>query len=121
MIVFRCFLGTKLHRMVVTGAELDYIGSITIDADLLTISGILPGERVQVADLSNGERFETYVIEGDAGSGTICVNGAAARMVRTGDRVIILQYAWVGDGEDPPNPRVVVADDANLKPELVDP
>lgn len=117
--MFRCFLGAKLHRMVVTGAELDYIGSITVDTDLLDLSGIRPGERVQVADLSNGERFETYVIEGEPGSGTVCVNGAAARMVRAGDRVIVLQYAWVGNDEEPPVPRVVVADDSNLNPRLL--
>lgn len=119
--MFRCFLGAKLHRMTVTGAELDYVGSISIDSDLLDLSGIRPGERVQVADLSNGERFETYVVEDARGSGTVCVNGAAARMVRAGDLVIVLQYAWVGDDEQPPVPRVVVADERNLNPRLLAP
>jgi len=107
--------------MTVTGAELDYVGSISIDSDLLDLSGIRPGERVQVADLSNGERFETYVVEDARGSGTVCVNGAAARMVRAGDLVIVLQYAWVGDDEQPPVPRVVVADERNLNPRLLAP
>ncbi len=116
----RCFLGSKLHRMVITEADLDYVGSITIDRELLDISGILPGERVQVADLSTGSRFETYVLEGPGGSGMICINGAAARLVNPDDRVIILQYVWVNDDETPPKPRVVVADDRNLNPELLD-
>jgi len=116
----RCFLGAKLHRMVVTEADLNYVGSITIDRDLLDMSGILPGERVLVADIENGSRFETYVMEGDRGSGVICVNGAAARLVHTGDRAIILQYVWVSDDEAPPKARVVIADDRNLNPSLID-
>lgn len=116
----RCFLGAKLHRMVITGADLDYVGSITIDADLLRLSGILPGERVLVADLESGERFETYVLEGEKGSGTICINGAAARLVHPGDRAIILQFVWVDGSESPPSPRVVVADDGNRNPRLLD-
>jgi aspartate 1-decarboxylase len=115
----RCFLGAKLHRMVITEADLDYVGSITIDSDLLDISGILPGEKVLVADLESGRRFETYVLSGERGSGTICINGAAARLVRPGDRAIILQFVWVGSGEVPPEPRVVVADDENLNPRLL--
>lgn len=116
----RCFLGSKLHRMVITEADLDYIGSITIDGELLDLSGILPGERVQVADLSTGARFETYVLEGPRSSGMICINGAAARLVNPGDRAIILQYVWVDSDETPPQPRVVVANDRNLNPELLD-
>lgn len=112
----RCFLGAKLHRMTVTEANRDYIGSITIDRDLLDISGIQPGERVQVADIDSGSRFETYVMEGEPGSGTICINGAAANLVQTGDLVIILQYVWVDAEETPPTPRVIMADDANLNP-----
>lgn len=120
VILIRCFLGAKLHRMVITEANLDYFGSITIDADLLDMSGILPGEQVLVADLETGERFETYVLEGDRGSGTICINGAAARLVHPGDRVIVLQFVWVGEDEVPPRPRVVVADDRNLNPRFLD-
>ncbi|MCK5116713.1 MAG: aspartate 1-decarboxylase [Candidatus Aegiribacteria sp.] len=116
----RCFLGAKLHRMVVTEADLNYVGSITIDKDLLDMSGILPGERVLVADIESGTRFETYVMEGDRGSGVICVNGAAARLVHTGDRAIILQYVWISDDSAPPKARVVIADDRNLNPTLID-
>ncbi len=116
----RCFLGAKLHRMIITEANLEYIGSITIDRDLLDMSGILPGERVMVADLESGSRFETYVLEGTRGSGVICINGAAARLVHTGDRVIILQYVWVSHNEVPPKPKVVLADAGNLNPYLLD-
>ena len=116
----RCFLNAKLHRMLITEADLDYVGSITIDSDLLDMSGILPGERVLVADLESGTRFETYVMEGQKGSGVICVNGAAARLVHTGDRVIIMQYVWVDDDESPPKAKVVVADSRNLNPSLID-
>ncbi len=106
--------------MVITEADLNYVGSITIDSDLLDISGILPGERVLVADIESGERFETYVMEGKRGSGVICINGAAARLVHTGDRAIIMQYVWVGDDKAPPKARVVVADNRNLNPSLLD-
>ena len=106
--------------MVITEADLNYVGSITIDSDLLELSGILPGERVQVADISSGSRFETYVLKGPAGSGTICINGAAARLVTPGDRVIILQYIWIDSDEIPPVPRVVVADENNLNPRKLD-
>jgi aspartate 1-decarboxylase len=117
--LYRCFLGAKLHRVVVTAADADYVGSIAIDLDLLELSGIMPGERVQVADLANGERFETYVIERPAGSGTVSINGAAALLVRPGDKVIVLQYVWVDARETPPSPRVVVADEMNLHPRLL--
>lgn len=106
--------------MVVTEADLNYAGSITIDRDLLDMSGILPGERVQVADIESGTRFETYVMEGARGSGVICVNGAAARLVHIGDRVIILQYVWVLDDCAPPKARVVIADNNNLNPKIID-
>lgn len=83
----------KLHRATVTQAELHYVGSITIAADLMEAAGILPWERVQVVDVANGARFETYAVEGAAGSRTVCVNGAAARLVHVGDPVIIIAYA----------------------------
>jgi aspartate 1-decarboxylase len=103
--------------MVVTQAELDYVGSITIDRDLMDSVGLLPNEKVLVADIDTGSRFETYVLEGSRGSGTICINGAAARLCSPGDRVIILQFVWMDIGkDDPPEPRVVVADDSNLNP-----
>lgn len=119
--MLRCFLKSKLHRMVVTEAELDYVGSITIDRDLMDMTGLLPHEKVLVADINTGNRFETYVLEGERGSGIICINGAAARLCDPGDRVIILQFAWLDTATEPaPAPVVVVADDSNLNPrELV--
>jgi aspartate 1-decarboxylase len=89
----------KLHRATVTQAELHYVGSITIAADLMEAAGILPWERVQVVDVANGARFETYAVEGAAGSRTICVNGAAARLVHVGDPVIIIVYAQMEPAE----------------------
>lgn len=91
--MFLTLCKSKLHRATVTQAELHYEGSITIDADLLRAAGILPFERVQVVNVANGARFDTYAIEGPARSGTICVNGAAARLVHPGDQVIIICYA----------------------------
>lgn len=84
---------SKLHCVQVTEANLNYMGSITIDEDLLDAAGILPGEKVQVVDNNNGERFETYTIRGERGSGCVCLNGAAARKVQVGDTVIIIAYA----------------------------
>lgn len=86
-------LKSKIHRVTVTQACLDYIGSITIDTELIEAAGIFPGERVFIVDNNNGERFDTYVIPGEAGSGVICVNGAAARRVQPGDVIIIMAYA----------------------------
>lgn len=85
-------LKSKIHRVRVTEANLDYVGSITIDKALMEAANIIAGEKVQIVDNHNGERFETYVIEGEAGSGCICVNGAAARRVAVGDVVIIMSY-----------------------------
>jgi len=86
---------SKIHRAVVTEANLNYVGSITIDEDLMDASNIYEGERVQIVNNSNGERLETYVIPGERGSGVICLNGAAARKVEVGDIVIIISYAWM--------------------------
>jgi aspartate 1-decarboxylase len=83
----------KLHRATVTQAELHYVGSITIAADLMAAAGIVPWEKVQVVDVANGARFDTYAVSGRSGSGTVCVNGAAARLVHVGDPVIIIAYA----------------------------
>ena len=85
-------LKSKIHRVHVTEANLDYVGSITIDRELMDAAGIIPGEKEQIVDNNNGERFETYEIEGAAGSGCICMNGAAARKVAVGDIVIIISY-----------------------------
>ncbi|MDE5745884.1 MAG: aspartate 1-decarboxylase [Paramuribaculum sp.] len=86
-------LKSKIHRVTVTQANLNYIGSITIDSLLMEAAGILPGERVYIVNNNNGERLDTYVIPGDPGSGVICLNGAAARKVQPGDIVIIMSYA----------------------------
>ena len=92
-------LKSKIHRAVVTQAELNYVGSITIDESLMEAAGIYEYEKVQIADVDNGARFETYVIAGEAGSGIICLNGAAARMVSAGDKVIIMSYAQMSPEE----------------------
>lgn len=84
---------SKLHRVTVTEANLNYIGSITIDEDLMDAVSLIEGEKVQIVNNNNGERFETYVIKGERGSGAICLNGAAARLVHVGDIVIIMSYA----------------------------
>ena len=86
-------LKSKLHRVKVTQANLNYIGSITIDKDLMDAANLIAGEKVQIMDNDNGERFETYVIKGERGSGCICLNGAAARRVVVGDTIIIVSYA----------------------------
>ena len=96
--LFNMFHG-KIHRATVTQANLNYMGSITIDQDLLDASGILPGERVQIVDNNNGSRIETYTIPGERGSGVICLNGAAARLVQPGDLVIIVAYATMSPEE----------------------
>jgi aspartate 1-decarboxylase len=88
-------LKSKIHRAVVTQADLNYVGSITIDEDLMDAANLIEGERVQIVNNNNGERFETYVIVGERGSGMICLNGAAARLVQVGDLVIIMGYAWM--------------------------
>ena len=104
----------KIHRATVTQAELDYVGSITVDVELLTASGILEYEKVQIVDINNGARFETYTIAGEAGSGIICLNGAAARCVQKGDKVIIMAYAQMTPEEASENPpSVIFVDDEN--------
>lgn len=107
-------LKSKIHRATVVEANVDYVGSITIDEELMEASGIVEYEKVQVADVNNGERFDTYVIAGEAGSGMICVNGAAAHKVNLGDKVIIMSYAQMTPEEVESNPpRVVFVDDEN--------
>ena len=107
-------LKAKLHRATVTEANINYSGSITIDSYLLKESGILPMEKVQVVNINNGERFETYVIEGEAHSGVICLNGAAARLVLPGDKVIIMAYGLCTQEEaENMTPPVFVLNDKN--------
>ena len=104
----------KIHRATVTEANLEYMGSVTIDSTLMKLAGILPGERVQIVDNNNGARLETYVIEGEPDSGVICLNGAAARKVTVGDKVIIIAYAMMTHQEAQDCvPKVVMVDDDN--------
>ena len=104
-------LKSKIHRVKVTEARLDYIGSITIDRDLMDAAGIFPGERVYIVDNNNGERFDTYAIEGPRNSGVICLNGAAARKVQVGDIVIIMCYAHLTPEEASTfSPKVIFPD-----------
>lgn len=107
-------LKSKIHRATVTQSELDYIGSITIDRDLLEKAGILEYQKVQIVDINNGSRFETYTISGEPGSGIICLNGAAARCVQKGDKIIIMAYADMTPEEAAENsPTVLFLDDDN--------
>lgn len=104
----------KIHRATVVQAELNYVGSITIDQDLLDAAGIIEYQKVQVVDVDNGNRLETYAIAGERGSGMICLNGAAARYVSTGDKVIIMAYANIDASEAADfRPSVVFVDDNN--------
>lgn len=112
--MLRTLFKAKLHRATVTEACLNYVGSITIDEDLLDAAGILINEKVQVVNNNNGARLETYVIPGPRGSGVICLNGAAARLVQPGDKIIIITYAMVDDREAKDfKPTVVFLDDHN--------
>lgn len=107
-------LKSKIHRAVVKQAELDYVGSITVDEELLNAAGILEYEKVQIVDVNNGNRFETYTICGEAGSGMICLNGAAARCVSTGDKIIIMAYGNFDEKEAKEHkPSVVFVDEEN--------
>ncbi len=104
----------KIHRATVVQAELNYVGSITVDVALLEAAGILEYEKVQIVDVDNGNRFETYTIAGERGSGMICLNGAAARCVSVGDKIILMSYAQVTPEEAKTfEPSVVFVDDAN--------
>lgn len=104
----------KIHRVTVTQAELNYVGSITVDEELLEAAGILEYEKVQIVDVDNGSRFETYTICGQRGSGMICLNGAAARCVSVGDRIIIMAYAGLDAQEAKSHkPSVVFVDEQN--------
>ncbi len=112
--MLRTMLYAKIHRATITETDLDYVGSITIDKDLLDETGILPNEKVEIYDIDNGNRFATYVIEGEAGSGIIGVNGAAARLVRRGDKVIIVNFVELHTDElEGHKPNVVIVDDEN--------
>ncbi len=107
-------LKAKIHRAVVTQADLNYMGSITIDIALMEAAGLLEYEKVQIVDVENGERFETYIIAGERDSHIVCLNGAAARLVTTGDHVIIMAYVSMDEKEAQEHvPKVVFVDDEN--------
>jgi aspartate 1-decarboxylase len=112
--MMRVLLKAKIHRATVTDRSLDYEGSITIDEDLMDAVGLLPNEQVQVYNVSNGERFETYAIAGPRGGGMICVNGAAAHLAENGHKIIIANYGLFAEAEIPGfSPRVALVDAAN--------
>ena len=114
-------LKSKIHRVTVTDADLNYIGSITIDRTLMEAAGLIEYEKVQILDNNNGERFETYVIAGEANSGTICLNGAAARLVQPGDVVIIMSYVLLSEPEIAAHrPKVVLVDAQNKIRDVID-
>lgn len=112
--MFRTMLKSKIHRATVTQSDLHYVGSLTLDRDLMDAADLLPGELIHLVDVNNGARLETYVIEGGRGTGVVGVNGAAARLVHTGDTVIIISYGLVTEDEARDRkPRVVFVDSDN--------
>lgn len=113
-------MNSKIHRATVTQADLNYVGSITIDEDILDAVGMLPNEKVHIVNNNNGARFETYIIAGERGSGVICVNGAAARLVQRGDIVIIISYVYVDNGEAKDHkPTVAIMGEGNKIKEMI--
>jgi aspartate 1-decarboxylase len=117
--VLRTMLYAKIHRLTVTQSDLDYVGSVTIDRTLLRAARMLPGERVDIVDVTSGSRLSTYVIEGEAGSGQVCINGAAAHLVQPGDIVIVIAYAQMDEAEAQTFvPRVVFVDHDNAITEI---
>ena len=112
--MFRTMLGGKIHRATVTEANLNYVGSITVDQELLDAAGICVNEKVAIVNNNNGERLETYTIPGERGSGVVCLNGAAARLVQKGDIVIIMSYVMLSEPEIAAHePKVVLVDENN--------
>ncbi|MBD8035140.1 aspartate 1-decarboxylase [Solibacillus sp. A46] len=118
--MLRMMMNSKIHRAQVTQADLNYVGSITIDQDILDAVGMLPNEKVHIVNNNNGARFETYIIAGERGSGVICVNGAAARLVQKGDIVIIISYVYVDNKELADHyPTVAIMGDNNKIKEMI--
>ena len=112
--MFRTMLGGKIHRATVTEANLNYVGSLTVDQDLLDAAGMCVNEKVAIVNNNNGERLETYTIPGERGSGVVCLNGAAARLVQKGDIVIIMSYVMLSEPEIAAHePKVVLVDENN--------
>ncbi|WP_226579266.1 aspartate 1-decarboxylase [Halobacillus litoralis] len=119
--MFRTMMKAKIHRARVTEANLNYVGSVTIDQDLLDQVGILPHEKVQIVNNNNGERLETYVISGERGSGVICLNGAAARLVQPDDIVIIVSYAMLDEAELADfRPKIALIDEQNRVEKIIE-
>ena len=118
--MLRMMMNSKIHRAQVTQADLNYVGSITIDQDILDAVGMLPNEKVHIVNNNNGARFETYIIAGKRGSGVICVNGAAARLVQKGDIVIIISYVYVDNNEAATHtPNVAIMGENNTIKEMI--
>lgn len=118
--MLRMMMNSKIHRATVTQADLNYVGSITIDEDILDAVGMLPNEKVHIVNNNNGARFETYIIAGERGSGVICVNGAAARLVQCGDIVIIISYVYVDHAEAKDHkPTVAIMGEGNIIKEMI--
>jgi aspartate 1-decarboxylase len=118
--MFRNMMNGKIHRATVTEANLNYVGSITIDEDLLDAVGMIANEKVQIVNNNNGARLETYIIPGERGTGVICLNGAAARLVQKGDIVIIISYALVAEEKvGAHKPKVAIMDENNRIKELI--
>lgn len=112
--MFRTMMNGKIHRATVTEANLNYVGSITIDQNLIDAAGMMVNEKVQIVNNNNGARLETYIIPGERGSGVVCLNGAAARLVQPGDKVIIISYVMVAEEKAKEHqPKVVVAGENN--------
>lgn len=119
--MMRIMMNSKIHRAVVTEADLNYIGSVTIDRDIMDAVGLLANEKVAIVNNNNGARLETYVIEGQRGSGVICLNGAAARLVQKGDVVIIMSYVYVSNEEAANHrPKVAIMNPDNSIKEILD-
>jgi aspartate 1-decarboxylase len=118
--MFRTMMNGKIHRARVTEANLNYVGSITIDSDILDAVGMVPNEKVQIVNNNNGARFETYIIPGERGSGVVCLNGAAARLVHEGDVVIIISYALIPEEKVAIHqPKVALMDENNRIVEMI--
>src|SRR2546423_8190845 len=117
--MYRTMLKSKIHRVTVTQADLHYVGSVTVDEDLMEAADLLPGEQVSIVDVTNGARLETYVIKGERGSGVLGINGAAAHLVHPGDLVILISYGQMEDREAREfRPRIVFVDERNRVAEL---
>jgi len=119
--VYRTLMKSKIHRATVTHADLNYVGSVTIDQDILDSVDIIPNEKVQIVNNNNGARLETYVIAGERGTGIICLNGAAARLVQKGDTVIIISYAMIPEANvNSFNPKIAIMNDKNEIEQMID-